>query len=163
MRGPQYEHRICVLSQVRRLVPSILTVEPAQHIPVEGPAETAPTLPAADHAQLIPAVKPAETVPILPAAKPAEQSQLARPSLVISGMKDVEQVMEDVICRCRQELPAAIEKCSGLHGLYGKHPFWECRPLEITEADEKGSLVGHKEPFNQAKCLMAMKEKVGWI
>ena len=66
--------------------------------------------------------------------------------------------MTNVARWCEQELPAAMEKCAILSVMCKNRQFWECKPLSIGEPD-KGSLVGHKEPFDSEKAAIALKTK----
>ena len=110
----------------------------------------------------VPVEKPAGTPPhSTPTPGDGANGKIARPALPTdkeSTHCDMEALMKDICRWCEQELPAAMNKCPGLAGMCKDRPFWECRPLAIGEAD-KGSLVGHKEPFDQAKCSVAIAQK----
>ena len=114
-----------------------------------------------------------ETTSLVPVPKPADaetkgtsngdagvSTRLERPELP-TGKKalhcEMGKQMKTIVRWCQQELPAAIRKCPGLELQGQKQNFWECRPLDISESNN-GSIVGHKEPFDKAKCVTAMGE-----
>ena len=109
-------------------------------------------------------MKPMETSTFVcipsPAAGTESNARLARPKWPPENVAlvNTEELMRTICIWCEQELPAAIEKCPGLAGMCKGRPFWECRPLAICEANN-GSLVGHKEPFDQNKCSVAIAQK----
>ena len=96
-----------------------------------------------------------------PSAAAGPEGKIARPPLPSEKESvdcDMETLMKDIRRWCVQELPAALGECPGLMGMCKESEFWQCRPLAIGETD-KGSLVGHKEPYDQNKCSVAMAQK----
>ena len=102
----------------------------------------------------IPVQKPEETQTGNQASSVAVSNLLARPvrpSLDDEANCDVEAWIKLVRSYCEQELPGAFGQCPGLTQLCVKKPFWQCPALSIG-VSHNGSLVGHKEPFDQVKC-----------
>ena len=133
--------------------------------PAESPTATkkvasSPSSAAGD--ALVPVAKPAETGSQTIPSSAAGVGPMIRPSLPTgneAAQCDVEAFMKQVCRWCEEQLPQAIDKCPGLDELGGNASFWECSPLSIAEADDKGSLVGYKDPFDQAKCTLAISQK----
>lgn len=110
----------------------------------------------------VPVTKPSETVQgTSPSPAAGIESNLSRP--VVPTEKDdktncnMEMLMKEMCRWCEQELPAAASKFPGLAEMFKKRSFWECNPLAIEES-EKGSRVGHKEPFDQNKCSVGIAQ-----
>ena len=115
-----------------------------------------------------------ETTSLVPVTKPSDaetkdtsngnpgvSTQVDRPELPTAENAphcEVEMLMKTIVLCFEKEVPAAIRKCPGWELQGEKQNFWECRPLSI-KVSQKGSEVGRKEPFDNAKCVTAIQEK----
>ena len=101
----------------------------------------------------IPVGRPVESRTDAEPSIAAGSGELARPEVpdvAESAHCDIETLMQNIRRWCEQQLPGAIQRSPGLAKLCENKAFWECDALSIS-VSEKGSLVGHKEPFDQRK------------